>query len=154
MLRPYVDQRIHDLLHGVDLDLVPALHAGLRPDPGPQQAQEVVDLRGRADSRAAAGRGVLLLDRHRRRDAFDRVHERLGHPLEELLGVGRQRLDVAPLPLGVEGVEGERALARPRRAGDHREGAPRQLDGDPLEIVLPRVADDDAAGGAGHNQQR
>jgi len=54
--------------------------------------------------------------------------------------------DVAALALGVEGIERERALAGPRRSGDDREGAPRQLDGDPLEIVLPRVADDHAVG--------
>ena len=41
-----------------------------------------------------------------------RVDVGLLHPLEELPRVGRQRLDVAALPLGVDRVEGERRLAR------------------------------------------
>ena len=32
---------------------------------------------------------------------------RLLHHLQELAGVGGQALDVAPLPLGIDGVEGE-----------------------------------------------
>src|SRR3989449_7983686 len=88
----------------------------------------------------------LLLDGHRGGDPLARVDQRFRHPLEELLGIRRERLDVATLALGVEGIERERALAGPRRSGDDREGAPRQLDGDPLEIVLPRVADDHAVG--------
>src|SRR2546422_2191298 len=88
----------------------------------------------------------LLLDGDRGGDPLDRVDQRFRHPLEELLGIRRERLDVAALALGVEGIERERALAGPRRSGDDREGAPRQLDGDPLEIVLPRVADDHAVG--------
>src|SRR6266571_3047937 len=151
MLRPYVDQLIYDLLHRIRLHHVPALDAVLRPHPGPQQPQEIVDLRGCADRRAAARRGILLLDRDGWRDAVDPVHQRLRHPLEELFRVGRERFDVTPLALRVERVESERALSRPRRAGDDREGAPRQRDGDPLEIVLARVADDDAVGDARHN---
>src|SRR3989442_9532645 len=116
------------------------LRAGARP----QEPQEVVDLRGRADGRAAARSGVLLLDGDGWRDSLDRVHQRLRHPLEKLLGIRRERLDVAALALGVEGVERQRALAGPRRSGDDREGAPWQLDGDAFEVVLPRVADDHA----------
>ena len=63
------------------------------------------------------------------------------HHLEELAGIGRQRLDVAPLPLGIDGVEGERGLARARQAGDHRQRLARNIDVDILEIVLARAAD-------------
>src|SRR5690606_39892042 len=66
------------------------------------------------------------------------------HALEELLCVRRERLDVAALPLGVDGVEGERRLAGAARAGEHDQRAARQIEVDPLQIVLPRVADDDA----------
>ena len=34
------------------------------------------------------------------------------HQLEELARIGAERLDVAPLPLGIDGVEGEAGLAR------------------------------------------
>jgi hypothetical protein len=45
--------------------------------------------------------GVPLLDRDRGCDALEMIHQRLRHALEELLGVGGQRLDVASLPFGV-----------------------------------------------------
>ena len=51
-------------------------------------------------------------------DAVDAIDVGLLHPLEELPRVGRQRLDVAPLPFGVDRVEGERRLARSADAGD------------------------------------
>src|SRR2546422_1698777 len=130
MLRPSVDQFIHHCLPRVDLHDAPAFHTVLGAGACPQEPQEVVDLRSRADRRAAARRGVLLLDGDRRRNALDAVHQRLRHPLEELFGIRRERLDVTALALGVEGIERERALARPRWSGDDREGAPRQLDGD------------------------
>ena len=56
-------------------------------------------------------RGRLLLDGDGRRQAADDVVVRLLHLPEELAGVGGEALDVAALPLGVEGVEGQRALA-------------------------------------------
>ena len=74
-----------------------------------------------------------------------RVAVGLLHLLEELPGVGRERLDVAPLPLGVERVEGERRLARAGEAGDDDEPLARDVDVDVLEIVLAGAADDDAA---------
>src|SRR5690606_21325823 len=39
---------------------------------------------------------------------------------------------------------GERRLAGAARAGEHDQRAARQIEVDPLQIVLPRVADDDA----------
>ena len=61
--------------------------------------------------------GAALLDGDGRREAVDVVDVGLLHLPQELPGVGGERLDVAPLPLGVEGVEGEGRLAR---AGDAR----------------------------------
>src|SRR5437870_3811949 len=150
----FPNQLVHHLLHRSRLHPVPAFHAVRRPHPRPQQPEEIVDLGRRADRGAAARGGVLLLDRHRRRDAFDRVHERFRHPFEELLGVSGERLDVASLTLLVQGVEGEGARARARRTGDDRERAPRQLDRDPLQIVLSRVADDHAVGRGRHNLRK
>ena len=63
------------------------------------------------------------------------------HHLEELARIGAERLDVAALPLGVDGVEGERGFARAAEAGDHRQGLARDVDVDILEIVLARAAD-------------
>ena len=117
-------------------------------DAGPEQAEVVVDFGGRADGGAAADGRVPLLDGDRRRDTLEVIHQRLGHPLEELLGVRRERLDVPPLPLGVQGVERQRALSRAGWAGNDDERPVRQLDGDALQVILPGVDDADHWGEA------
>jgi hypothetical protein len=65
------------------------------------------------------------------------------HHLEELPRVGGQALDVAPLALGVDRVERQARLARAGEPGDHDQRVARQIDVDPLEIVLARAADGD-----------
>ena len=112
-------------------------------DAGPEQPQVVVHLGGGADGGAAGHDGIPLLDGHGGCQPLEPVHQRLRHAVEKLLGVGRQRLDVAPLPLGVEGVEGQGALAGARGSGDHDERAMRQVDADALQVVLPGVDDAD-----------
>ena len=112
-------------------------------DPRPEQAHVVVDLGHRADGRARVLRRRLLLDRDRRREAVDLVDVRLLHHFEELAGIGRERLDIAPLPLGVDGVEGERGLARAREPGEHDQLVARNGEIDVLEVVLARAADHD-----------
>src|SRR5207302_2913011 len=57
--------------------------------------------------------------------------------------VRRERLDVTPLPLGVYGVERERAFARPRQAGYDDQLVARQREIDVLEIVLASALDHD-----------
>jgi hypothetical protein len=81
---------------------VAALPAEGSADPREEQPEEVVDLRRGADRRSARHRGVALLNRDGGRDALEPVDQRLGHALEELLGVGRERFDVAALAFGVE----------------------------------------------------
>ena len=77
----------------------------------------------------------------------DMVDVGLLHHVEELPRIGRQRLDIAPLALGIDGVEGERGLAGARQPGDHHELLARQIERDVLEIVLARAADGDEFGG-------
>ena len=109
-------------------------------DPRPEQAHVVVDLGHRRHGRARILRGRLLLDRDRRRQAGDQVHVGLLHQLQELARVGRQALDIAPLSLGIDRVEGEARLARARQPGDHHQPVARDVDVDALEIVLARAA--------------
>jgi hypothetical protein len=90
----------------------------------------------------------VLLDCDRRRESLEPVHLRFRHPVEELFGVGGQRLDVAPLAFGVERIERKRRLPRAGRPGDHDQRAVGQVDGDAAEVVLSRV--DDTNGGLGH----
>src|SRR5690606_7630712 len=65
------------------------------------------------------------------------------HHLQELAGIGRQALDIAPLPLGIDGVEGERRLARAGQAGHDDQLVARQVEIDVLEVVLARAANGD-----------
>ena len=66
-----------------------------------------------------------------------------GELLEELPRVGRQRFDVASLPLGVDGVEGERRLARAARPGDDDQAIAGELAADVSKIVLACAANDE-----------
>ena len=121
-------QPVDDLLLGLAGDLLAALGAVRDADPRPEQAQVVVDLGHRADRRARVARGRLLVDRDRRREPLDRVDVGLLHQAEELARVGRERLDVAPLPLGVDRVEGKARLARAGEPGDHDQRVAGQLE--------------------------
>ncbi len=76
----------------------------------------------------------------------------LGHAdlMEEASGVRRDRLEVAPLGLGVEGAEGERGLAAAADAGEHDQRAAGDADVHVLEIVDPGASDvDEAVGNSG-----
>ena len=115
-----------------------------------EQAQVVVDLGDGADRRARVAAGGLLVDRDRRGEAVDRVDVRLLHHLQELPGVGAQALDVAPLALGVDRVEGEARLAGAAQAGDADQRMARQTDIDVLEVVLSRAVNDQLF--LGHNR--
>jgi hypothetical protein len=103
--------------------------------PRVQQAQVVVDFGDGADGRARVVAGGFLLDRDRRRQSLDQIDVGLFHQLQELPRVGRQRLDIAPLAFGIEGVERQRRLARTRQPGDHHQLVARQIEVDVLEIV-------------------
>ena len=85
----------------------------------------------------------LLLDRDRRRQAFDQIDVRLFHELQELPCVGRERLDITALALGVERVERERTLARAGKTRDNDQPVPRQIEIDILEIVRACAANAD-----------
>ncbi len=99
--------RIDHLRHRLRRQRLVVLRAIRRAGAGEQQAQVIVDFGDRADGRPRVVRSRLLLDGNRRRQAFDQVDIRLLHQLQKLPGVGRQRFDVTPLALGIQGVEGE-----------------------------------------------
>ena len=79
-----------------------------RADPGPEKSEVVVDLGNGPDGAARVACGRTLLDRDRRRQAVDLIDVRFLHHAEELAGVRRKRLYVAPLPLRVDRVECQR----------------------------------------------
>ena len=137
-----------DLLAGLGRDRPAALRAVPAADPGVEHAQEVVNLGDRADGRPRIVAGRLLRDRDRRAQAADVVDLGLGHLAQKLPGEGGQTLDVPPLPLGIERVERQRALARAGDAGQADELVARQSHVDAAEVVLAGALDDDI--GSGH----
>ena len=118
---------IDDLIDGLLANLLAAhgavRHAGARVE----QAQVVVDLRDRAHGRARVFRGGLLVDGDGGRKAVDGIHVRLLHLPQKLAGVGGERFHIAALPLGVDGIEGQRAFAGAGKAGHDDEAVARQF---------------------------
>src|SRR5688500_1502369 len=113
-------------------------------NPRPEKPKVVVDLGCSPDSRAGRLRWISLLDCYSWRKSFDRVDVGFLHPFEELPGVCGERLDVAPLAFGIDGVEGEGGFSGARRPGDDCEGAAGNFEVEALQVVLPRAANDDA----------
>ncbi len=64
-------------------------------------------------------RSRFLLYRNRRREPFYMIDIRLFHHRQELTRVGRERLNIAALPLGIKRVEGERRFPRTRKPRYH-----------------------------------
>ena len=135
---------LDDAVHRLPGDRPAALRAVRHADVGEQQAQVVVDLGDRPDGRAGVRPGGLLVDGNGGREAVDEVDVGFLHLLEELAGIGRQRFHVAPLPFGVDRVEGERRLARPRQPGDDDEAVAGQADVHALQVVDAGAAHHDA----------
>ncbi len=138
-----VVEPIDDLLHRLPLDLATADGAMHAPDAREEEAQVVIDLGDRADGRARVLGRALLVDADRRREPVDLVDVGLLHLPQELAGIGRQRLDVAALPFGIDRVERQAGLARSGQPGDDDEPVARHLDVDRFEVVLTSAADDD-----------
>ena len=117
-LRPLgqVEDLLDDLVGRLGADRDAAGRAVGLSQPGHENPQVVVDLGDRADGRAWALAGRLLLDADRRREPADLLDPGLLQRGQELPGVAREALDVPPLALGVERVDGQRALARAGRA--------------------------------------
>ena len=127
---------VDDLLRRLAGDRRAVVGAVGHADAGEQEPEVVVDLGDGADGRAGVAAGRLLVDGDGRRQALDEVDVGLVHLAEELAGVGRQRLDVPALALGVDGVERQRALPRPGQAGEDDELVPREVEIDALEVVF------------------
>ncbi len=104
-----------------------------------QKVQVARDIGHGADRRAGIGGKRFLLDRNDRRQAEHKVDVGLGDLRDEALGVTRQRLHVAALALGVDGVERQARFPRTGETGDDNQTIARDLDRDVLEIVHARA---------------
>ncbi len=142
--------RLDDPVDRLRRDLLTVVRAMRDADAGVQKSEEVVDLGHGPNGRARVAAAGPLLDRDRRGEAFDRVDVRLVHLAEELAGVRREALDVPPLPLGEERVEGEGGLSGSAHARDDDELPPGKVERDVLEVVLARSPDADGGARFGH----
>ncbi len=138
-----VEHRVDHLRDGLGVQFLAVIGAARRAHPGVHQAQVVVNLGHRAHRRARVVAGRLLFDGNCRRQALDAVDIGFLHHRQELPRVGRQRLDVAPLAFRVDGVEGQRGLARARQAREHDQLVTGQFDVDVGQVVGARAADAD-----------
>ena len=124
--------------HGVDgiaPDRAPALQAVDGADAGVQHAQIIIGFGDGGHRGAGILGGRFLLDGDGRGDAVDQVRVGLVHPFQELAGIGGERLDVAALALGVQGVERQGRFSRAAHAGDDDELVQGHVQTDILEIV-------------------
>src|SRR6185437_3124949 len=135
-------------IHIVALDLEVAVGTVDAAGTGEEEAEVVVDFGGGGHAGAGIAAGGFLANGDGGRDALDGIHLGLFHALEELAGVGGEGLDVAALAFGVDGIEGEAALARAADAGDDGEGVERNVHAQVLEIVEARAVDAEELGGA------
>ncbi len=99
---------VNHVLHLLRLDGQAGGGAEGRARAGEQQAQVVMNFGHRADRGARIFRGGFLLDGNRRAEARDMVDIGLLHHVQKLARIGRQAFDIAPLPLGIDRVEGQR----------------------------------------------
>ena len=109
---------VDDLVDGLLLDLLSALGAVGRADSGPEQAEVVINFRHRTHGGPGVPAGGFLVDGDGGGEAIDVIHIGLFHLAQEHPGVGGEGLHIPPLALGIDGVEGQRGLARPGQAGD------------------------------------
>jgi len=112
-----------------------------------QELQVIVQLGHRAHGGARTAHRVGLVDCNGRRHALHPVHGGLVHAVQELARIGREGLDIAPLPLGVQGVEHQARLARTTGPRDHGQLTRADVQIKVLEVVLAGTADfDDSLG--------
>ena len=62
------------------------------------------------------------------------------HHIKELARIGAQAFDIAPLPLGIDRIEGKAGFARAAEPRDHHKLVARDIHIDILEIMFTRAA--------------
>ena len=127
-----------------------AARAKWRAQPGIEQPQEVVDFGDRPDSASGTGLARLLVNSHGRRQTSDQVNIRPRELVQELARIAGEALDVTPLPLGEDGVEGQRALSRTADPGEDDEAIARQVEVNAPKVVHSGAADGERGGRVEH----
>jgi len=135
-----LDNAQDDLLCGLPRDGAATVGAMRHADRRVEESQVVVNLGDGSHSGTGAAAGGFLLNRDCRAQALDRIHVGALDLIEKLPGVGGKRLNIPPLPFGVDGVKGKRTLSRAGQSGDYRQGVSRDADVDIAQVMLARTA--------------
>ena len=110
-----------------------------------EQLQMVIELSHRADRGARGTHGIGLVNRNRRWHAFDPVHCRFVHAVQELARIGREGFDIAALAFGKQRVKHQRRLAGTAGASHNCHFIGSNVQVKILEIVLACAADADGS---------
>ena len=124
------------------------------PESAEEDAQHRVGVGGGADRGAGVGTHPLLVDDDRGRQPVEYVDLGPGQRRHEALHEGAVGLVDHPLRLRGDRAEHQRALARARDAGEHRQPALRDLDADVGEVVHARAVHADQIVAVGNVQRR
>ena len=135
--RPGCQQAIEDRRRARAGDRLVAAAAIQLGRPRVQRPQVIGDRGHGADGRARRAHRRGAIDGHRRQHPLQPVGLGPIQAFQELPGVGAEGLDVTPVALGIQDVEGQRRLARPGHPGDRRDHADGNADRHAPEVVLP-----------------
>src|SRR6266487_3376050 len=105
------------------------------PDFGEEKPEEIGNFGGGADRRSGVANGILLFDGDGRPDVLEAIDIWTVKLLQEQAGVGGERLNIPPWPLGEGGIEGRGELpgaGPPGNQGDLLRG---NSHGEVLEIL-------------------
>ena len=127
---------VYHLVYGLFANLLAAFGTVGNPHPGVKKPHIIINLRHRPHRRARVAVGGFLVNGNSRGQPLDALHIRLLHLPQKLPGIGRQRLHISPLPLGVDGIEGQGGLARTRKARQHHQFISGDIQGNVLQIML------------------
>ena len=115
------EDRFGDFVYGIAAYETVAVDAVDGAAAGVEKSHVIIDFRRCGYGRAGISGGVFLLDSDGWGEAVDEVNVWFFNTFQELACVGAERLDVAALALGVDGVEGEGTFAGAGDAADDSE---------------------------------
>ena len=140
-------RKLHDLIchliYRLCINLLAALWTMGNSDPGIQQTIIIINLCHRTHRRPRIPVCGLLIDGNRRWKPLNRINIRLLHLPQKLPRIAGQAFHITPLSLGINGIERQRAFARPGQPRKHNELVARDGQADIAQVMLSCAANDD-----------
>ena len=138
-----LQQEIQDLLFGIFYHFLSRdVREGLAR-PCKEQTQEVINLRGGAHGASGVLVGGFLFNADYGAEAGNLVHIRTLQVAQEVAGIGAERLNVATLSLGIDGVKSQGRLSASAQSGYDGEAVAGNFHIDVLEVMNPGAQNND-----------